>query len=1035
MADMLVRIASELDDSGLKELEESVQRAGGELQDMGNKGEAAGEATEQGARGADEAIKAKTKSVTAFLAKAAGVVLLFNKIFNATRTQVQAELQLQAAIENTTSAVDRQGRTVSQVYKEYEAFAQERQKSIGIGDEETLAFMAQAQMMGIASRDMIEFTRTAQNQAQATGRSLDGVGRQLARVYQEPLKNMRLLERAGIRLNETMMESMSIEEQRAYVLAELNERFEGQAEAVKLANFGFDDLKNTVGDAFEEIGRIVLPVLGAIIKPLTSLIGLFNEAPPIIRTLILAVGAAVPVIMSLGSAFAFTLGPVGWIAAGIAGISALISLFSSANTQMQDMIDKTAELSAQTRELTDDVRKLSDVDIRVSALMDGLTQLKEGTEEYEQHVSNLLSMYPKLRNANITVSSSYNDIREAVSALRREEANRAAAAVRNHIQEVQRQSMMLDFAQRTLKARLAEAEEYERRTRGFTGAIGEAQARQARENVARLRGELNSMQRETTDLANEMRQLAVETGNFLVQSGEDHKKVVERMVAEFRDVFARAGIARGLTGEQLRAFIQRNIEFVENNIREMQKTAEKNPVVVQVEVEEPDSRQLEKDLAEPIIDTLAEVSSAWQNMMSIANGNIAQGVSGLFSQASQLFKSPALGWVGFGISAIGDLFSLFRKSAEEEVDRMEQLLSDIKIGINIAQLRGSIAAAIYGGESTQAIQENISEADAIIDGYRKFLQAKGFKSGLTDEEVLLIMHLIASGDIEGLRPFIETPPSDPDRITMAPAGLISEVLYQLQRDLERVLEQTEAGAEAFRDRFTNIIQLAAKDALDALRMIDYELGTGQISEGEALERQIAAYDTMISDWQEILELMPEGIEYAAMREEIEWAIRDAQREQYQIQQALLDLNKENNDELSKYADTSEKLARMLKERENILMDLEAGKRVMDRETAALLSGLESGIVGELQRLGADRDVWHEFERAMFDRATGVFGAGLTGAGISAGFDPATMLTGATTSTTTQYGDIIIDGMSMGNAGQGFYEGLLQYFAEQGVQIG
>lgn len=102
---------------------------------------------------------------------------------------------------------------------------------------------------------------------------LKGASVQLGKALNDPIKGITALTKVGVSFTEqqkeqvkTLVESGRLQEAQALILNELNTEFGGSAEAAAKADGGFTQLQNSIGDAKEMIGSIIVDRL----KPLNK---------------------------------------------------------------------------------------------------------------------------------------------------------------------------------------------------------------------------------------------------------------------------------------------------------------------------------------------------------------------------------------------------------------------------------------------------------------------------------------------------------------------------------------------------------------------------------------------------------------------------------------------------------------------------------------------------------------------------------------------------------------------------------------------
>lgn len=257
----------------------------------------------------------------------APLVLLGGVALKAFAAQEQAELRLRAAL-------NANGRVVNHLFNRYNSFAQEMQRTTVIGDETTLAMLAQAESLGLTG-DSAE--RAVKNSIAMQGAF--GVNAESALRYTAALEegNATMLSRYIPTLRGIEDESEKAAEAqrvltRAFTAAE--------AEANGVAGT-FKQVKNAIGDAMEDIGKNIADAFNitghknAIIENIAAMRNFFASLSAEARRNIVLITAAIlgigPAIITIGITIS-TLGviigaltsPITLVVAFIAGLGVAI---------------------------------------------------------------------------------------------------------------------------------------------------------------------------------------------------------------------------------------------------------------------------------------------------------------------------------------------------------------------------------------------------------------------------------------------------------------------------------------------------------------------------------------------------------------------------------------------------------------------------------------------------------------------------------------------------------------------------------------
>lgn len=199
-----------------------------------------------------------------------------SEFVNAAIDARKAEMQLEAAISNNTTAVQRGGETVRSLRKDWSDYANERQRTLGIDDESTKAVMKMLVTAGVAVDKVKDLTALAQDIAASTGQGSEEIAKTLALVYQAPEEAIRRLRAMGVQYDADQLKLLSTEQQRAKILGDLAQKFAGQAEAMSDASAGVDKFARAWEEFKETVGALLIGVLEPMLKVVGSLMGLFS---------------------------------------------------------------------------------------------------------------------------------------------------------------------------------------------------------------------------------------------------------------------------------------------------------------------------------------------------------------------------------------------------------------------------------------------------------------------------------------------------------------------------------------------------------------------------------------------------------------------------------------------------------------------------------------------------------------------------------------------------------------------------------------
>jgi len=189
---------------------------------------------------------------------------------DAFREQQKAIAQVEAGLKST-------GNQVGITSEKLQQMASDLQGKTLFGDEEILKD-ATAQLLTFTNIAGDNFGRTQEAVLDLATR-LDGdlksASIQLGKALNDPVANLSALSRSGIQFSQSqkdvikaLTESGKLAEAQTIILDELNKQYGGSAEAAAEADGGLTQLSNSIGDAKEQFGKIILEGLKPTIKSL-----------------------------------------------------------------------------------------------------------------------------------------------------------------------------------------------------------------------------------------------------------------------------------------------------------------------------------------------------------------------------------------------------------------------------------------------------------------------------------------------------------------------------------------------------------------------------------------------------------------------------------------------------------------------------------------------------------------------------------------------------------------------------------------------
>lgn len=241
-----------------------------------------------------------TKLTAPLLAFGGASVKLFDQ-------QAQALAQVEAGVRSTGGAA---GFSV----KELKRMASELQGITRFGDEQILQG-ATAQLLTFTNITGEAFKRTQQaalDLATRLGGDLKSASLQLGKALNDPVSNLSALSRSGIQFSDEQTEVIKsltqtnrLAEAQGIILDELQRQYGGSAAAAAKAGAGgIIQLKNSLGDLTEEIGKVITQSIGPLVERVKMGVKWFQELDDQTKANIVKFGgiaAAIgPIVTGLG---------------------------------------------------------------------------------------------------------------------------------------------------------------------------------------------------------------------------------------------------------------------------------------------------------------------------------------------------------------------------------------------------------------------------------------------------------------------------------------------------------------------------------------------------------------------------------------------------------------------------------------------------------------------------------------------------------------------------------------------------------------
>ena len=260
-------------------------------------------------------------------------------------TQEAAEKKLQNAMKAT-------GQYTRENFRDLKTFAAELQRLTGVGDEQILNQMALGQVYGLNHDLMKEMTKASLDMATVLSRGgniAQGMKMSfkiLGKVLQDPIKNYATLETYGVRLNKTMMESMTLQEQQAYVMQQVNKHYGGLAMSSDTLSTKLSLLSALWGDLQEKGGEALSVGLKPVLDVINDYLGLMNEKVsqflPYLQDIAGAIGESLVAGLQIAWEYAerlFSSDAVASLADGIGMIATNLGLVTEGEINSKEIFD------------------------------------------------------------------------------------------------------------------------------------------------------------------------------------------------------------------------------------------------------------------------------------------------------------------------------------------------------------------------------------------------------------------------------------------------------------------------------------------------------------------------------------------------------------------------------------------------------------------------------------------------------------------------------------------------------------------------
>ena len=442
----------------------------------------------------------------------AAAVAVGKRMVSQYQVQAAAEAKLSATLKATGYAA---GFTTSELKKQ----AAQLQKTTGVGDETILSMQGiLATFKNVRGDVFMQATSAILDMGAAMGKAGKGSADveaaviQVGKALNDPIKDMAALGRVGIQFTEQqkeqikgLQESGDLQAAQAIILKELEMQFGGTAKAVADSAGGMMQLKAVLGDAQEEVGRVIVEsnVFKGVIEKVTKAVEDLIESGTIdlwAQNVRAAIASLIPVMEKMGRGWT-------WIKDKVAGAAAFWGAVAGGAGMDEaiaamDIIPKKVEAEKQTRlqaireekkakaDATEEAEKAEMAVATVKREADEKEQKRiEKITKLEKTKSDLAKKAAKLeRDAN---RKKWEEEKKNAEAALERTKKIAAHTIKSYIEERREKKRLADDDRKQMK----EGEKLEGKVRrGIRLSKRDQEKLDAFRDIAKARGALPNMQ-------------------------------------------------------------------------------------------------------------------------------------------------------------------------------------------------------------------------------------------------------------------------------------------------------------------------------------------------------------------------------------------------------------------------------------------------------------------------------------------------------------------------------------------------------------
>ena len=349
--------------------------------------------------------------VTAPLTAAAGVAV------KAADVQLKNEQRLLTALRGRE---DIQQRLIRQ--------AGELQSRSLFGDEEIIGQQAFLASLGLTEQQINDTIEAAAQLSSATGMTLDSAVKNLAKTYGGLSGE---LGESIPKLKELTVEQMKNGEAVKFIL----DNYRGFAESAAETGLGpLQQLKNSIGDVGEEVGKVLMPMVQAAANVLKEFATWLQGLPPTVKTAIVVVGGLVaavgPLSLGLGSilkmlpaikvGLAALTGPIGLVTLAIgAATAAFVGFNESLRKASMERISSQAQKFIESGMSVDELKALREEALKKN--LDAADRYQAASERLNplksESLANYVLTFGENRRERISANADVGIYYEKVKAL------------------------------------------------------------------------------------------------------------------------------------------------------------------------------------------------------------------------------------------------------------------------------------------------------------------------------------------------------------------------------------------------------------------------------------------------------------------------------------------------------------------------------------------------------------------------------------------------------------------------------------------